>query len=68
MNLFRFNGTSFVVVPIVPVLTSGNDGVGLTFLNGDPVIASVTAASKSSRPAPARTQQSVQNNRPLFSG
>ena len=46
VNLFRFNGTSFVVVPIVPVLTSSNDGVGLTFLNGDPVIASVTAASK----------------------
>ena len=44
VKLFRFNGTSFVVVPIVPVLAS-QFFVGLTFLNGDPVIAGVTAAS-----------------------
>lgn len=46
IQLFRYDGTSFVAVPIVPVLTSSADGVGLAFLNGDPVIAGVTAAAR----------------------
>ena len=45
VNLFRYDGTAFVAVPIVPTLTtSGGEVVGITFLNGDPVVAGVSRA------------------------
>jgi len=39
MSLARFDGTSFVDVPIVPPLPAFDGVGGLTFLNGDPVVA-----------------------------
>ena len=45
VNLFRDDGTAFVAVPIVPVLTAFAGRVGVTFLNGDPVVAGVSRAA-----------------------
>ncbi|MGZ5687967.1 MAG: hypothetical protein ACXWIQ_09635 [Caldimonas sp.] len=39
VKLARFDGAAFVAVPIAPDLTTFNGVVGLTFLNGDPVVA-----------------------------
>ena len=45
VTLARYDGTTFVTVPITPALTTVNGLSALTFLNGDPVVAGIVSLS-----------------------